>query len=80
MVHMRKCVFAALFPLVACGPQEPDPAADRCREQGFRPGTALFQECVENERATRMLKEEREQLEQLKREREFWDQVRPLQR
>ncbi len=63
--------FLAIFLLTAAcssAPKKDYDAIARCQEQGHKPGNADFDECVKEEKASKILKQQRDEFERIKRE------------
>jgi hypothetical protein len=61
------------FLVGACAPPKKDyQASARCLDLGIKPGSAAFDECVSNEKAARLLSEQRESFEQMRQDERDW--------
>ena len=63
----------ALCALSACGePKKDYVAASRCQSLGLKAGTPEYDQCVKDETAAGMLKQQREEYERMKQEERDW--------
>lgn len=72
-----KAILIALVPLMlfaACDskPRKDYAAIARCQDFGHKPGTASYDQCVEDEHASNMLKQQREEFERMKQNERDW--------
>jgi hypothetical protein len=69
---MKYTVLFACVALAACGgPGKPDyDAQARCQGLGYKAGTTAYDQCVKDEVASKMLKQQREEFERMKQDRE----------
>ncbi|MDX2112204.1 MAG: hypothetical protein SFW63_00505 [Alphaproteobacteria bacterium] len=72
---MNRIVTAAAMVLLLAGceaPRKDYEASARCHELGHQVGTPAFEECVRNERAERMMRQQREEFERMKQDERDW--------
>lgn len=70
---MHKIIIIAALALTACAEPKPDYAAQgRCQELGHAPGTAAYDDCLKEQRTQRMMEQQRQEFEDMKRYREEW--------
>lgn len=62
-----------LFLLAACQPPAKDyESTARCQELGYKPGTVEYDNCVKEERASRLLQKQRREFDQMKQDERDW--------
>ncbi|MCE2926412.1 MAG: hypothetical protein LW823_02020 [Rickettsiales bacterium] len=65
-------VFCASL-LAACAePKKDYEASSRCQDLGLKPGSESFDSCVSEEKAARMLRQQREEFERMKQDERDW--------
>lgn len=70
---MKKLFPVALIFLVACGaPQKDYDAMRACQERGEKPGTAGYEQCIKDEKAEKLLKQQQREFEQMKQDERDW--------
>lgn len=72
---MKPFIYALPFLclLSACAePKKDYESAARCQDLGMQPGTAAYDQCIKEEKAARMLREQRREFEQMKQDERDW--------
>ena len=75
---MRPFILLACLIVTACannGKKDYDASA-RCYERGYKAGTDAYDQCVKDERASRMLEEQRQEFDRMRQDQEDWKQRR----
>jgi hypothetical protein len=69
---MKVATLLACLALAACsGTAKKDyDTQARCQDLGNKPGTTSYDQCVKDEKAAKMLKEQREEFERMRQERD----------
>ena len=77
---MKTFMIAGLLclPLAACaGDGKKDYVASaHCYDMGYKAGTDAYDQCIKEEKSSRMLKEQRQEFERMKQDQEDWKQRR----
>jgi len=73
MKHWQKFMLYAFVILSACAtPKKDYESIARCQELGYKPGTSLYDQCLKEEKASRLLQEQRREFDQRKQDERDW--------
>lgn len=73
MMIRSVCLSILAIALFACdAPRKDYESSAKCHDLGYKPGTPEFEDCVRNERAERMMRQQREEFERLKQDERDW--------
>ena len=62
----------ALVAAACAEPKKDYDAMQRCQDLGYQSGSPAYDDCVKEEKASRMLRRQRQEFEQMKKDQEDW--------